>query len=444
MSQRTRTSPAAGDLAESALEAERVLEGRAEIISGALRPHAELEAVLSARGWKRRFLKQAEQVSALVAGAGRVREALERVRHRAGVEAWAEDLPVLRQARALSAQRERLTRLARQRLDTLTVAPADVTLEDALTRLDALLRQPVRKALAPGEVVVFEPVSSRERSMQPGPGLAGSNVPTHFALLVPLGALLSILLMFVGPPEYRQLGALFMVLTMGCAALWPLLRSGRLRITSERLLWTPLIGEAQAVRLDTIANDGIRLDRGKFDLEVKGDRRLLARSVTDVTGLLLMLELHRQAPLLGAARSGVQLEDVALFPAKLGEAEGFCVLRPQSLAFILDRRGPQALQAVTGKPASLKGFEADRVVEALRWLPAAEFDACVARVAEATGGVTWAVGDAHFVPGPPIWLAIRIKRGEQVLLGRAELGYLGAAKRILEGWTRPPEVPPLD
>lgn len=327
MSQRARTSPAASGLAESELEAERILEGRAEIISGALRPHAEMEAVLAARGWKRRFLTRADQVSSLVAESGRVREALERVRHRAAVEAWAEDLPVLRQARALSEQRERLTRLARQRLDTLTVAPADVTLEEALTRLDALLRQPVRKALAPGEVVVFEPVSRRERSFQSGPGVAGSNVPTHFALLVPLGALLFVLLAFFAPPEYRPLGPLFAVLGIGAALLWPLLRSGRLRITSERLHWSPFIGEAQAVRLDTIADDGIRLDRGQFDLEVKGDRRLLARSVTDVSGLMLMLELHRQPPLLGAARSGVQLEDAALFPAKLGRRRGsaYCV-----------------------------------------------------------------------------------------------------------------------
>ncbi|NOK22282.1 hypothetical protein [Corallococcus carmarthensis] len=440
MPERARTAPLANDLAASELEVERILEGGAEIISGALRPHAEMEAVLSARGWKRRLLKQPERVSALVAGAGAVRDALERVRRRAEVEAWAENVPVLRQARALSQLRERLTRLARQRLDTLTVAPPDVTLEEALTRLDALLRQPVSKALDEGEVLVFEPEHGRSR--EPGPGLGGLNVPSRPLLMVPLVALLFILLMASGLPRAQELGLAFLGLSIGGALLWPLLRSGRVRITSERLLWTPVFGEVQAVRLDSIVDDGVRLDRGQFDLEVEGDRRLCARSVTDALGLMLTLELHRQPPLLGAARSGVRLESVALFPAKMGDVDGVCVLRPQTLAFIPDGRGPQALQAVTGKPTSLKGFEADRVLAALRWLPEAEFDACVARVVDSTGGLAWAAGDAHFVPGLPVWMAIRIRRGEQVLLGRAERHERATAERILQDWAQRPALPP--
>lgn len=429
MPERARTAPSANDLAASEREAVRILEGGAESISGALRPHAELEAVLSARGWKRRVLKQREQVSAFVAGAGAVRDALERVHRRATVEAWPEDMPVLRQARALSTQRERLTRLARQRLDTLTVAPPDVSLEEALTRLEALLRQPVSKALKEGEVLVFE--TDHGRPKQPGPGVGGSNIPTPYLVMLPLAVLLFIFLMASGA---QTLGLSFLGLFMGGSLLWPLLRSGKVRITSERLLWSPVFGEAQAVRLDSIADDGVHLDRSQFDLVVTGDRRLRARSVPNPLRLLLTLELHRQPPLLGAARSGVQLEDVALFPAKVGDVDGLCVLRPHALAFIPDRRGPHALQAVTGKPTSLNGFEADWVLEALRWLPAAEFDACVSRVVKATGGLAWAAGDAHFVPGLPVWVAIRIKRGEQVLLGRAEWFYRAAVERLLQGW----------
>ncbi|NOJ96681.1 hypothetical protein HMI51_27555 [Corallococcus coralloides] len=440
-SERARAAPSADDLAASELEAVRILEGGAELISGAMRPHAELEAMLSARGWKRRFLKQPERASAFVAGAEAVREALARVHRRAEVEAWTEDMPVLRQARALSTQRERLTRLARQRLDTLTVAPPDVTLEEALTRLEALLRQPVSKALKEGEVLVFEPDYGGSRG-KPGPGVGGMNVPSRYLLPVPLGALLLTLLMVSGLPGARELGLALMGLSIGGVLLWPQLRSGRVRITSERLLWTPVFGEAQDVRLDSIADDGVRLDRSQFDLEVTGDRRLRARSVSDALQLMVALELHRRPPLLGAARSGVQLEDVALLPAKVGDVEGVCVLRPHALAFIPDRRGPQALQAVTGRPTSLKGFEADRVLEALRWLPAEEFDACVSRVVKATGGLAWAAGDAHFVPGPPIWVAIRIKRGEQVLLGRAEWHDRAAAERILQGWHPRPALPP--
>ncbi|MFB1481075.1 hypothetical protein [Corallococcus sp. RDP092CA] len=427
------------------MDVERVLEGGAEVISGALRPYAEMEAVLSARGWKRRFLKQPERVSALVAGAPGVREVLERVRRRAEVEGWTEDTPVLRQARALSQQLERLTRLARQRLDTLTVAPPGVVLEEALTRLEALLRQPVSKALKEGEVLVFVPEINR--SKQPGPGVAGTNIPSRYLLLVPLGALLGFLLLVSGLPGAKTLGIAFLGLFLGGILLWNLLRFGEVRLTSERVLWNPLIGEAQAVRLDSIADDGVRLDLGQFDLVVTGDRRLRARGVQDALGLLLMLELHRQPPLLGAARSGVRLEDVALLPAKVGDVEGVCVLRPRTLAFIPDGRGPQVLQAVTRKPTSLRGFEPDRVLEALRWLPAEEFDACISRVVAATrgaGSLTWAVGDAHFVPGLPLWMAIRIKHGEQVMLARAEWRYLAAAERLLQGWRRRPTPPSQD
>ena len=442
MPEHARTASSANDLASAELDAERILEGGAEIISGALRPYAELETLLSARGWKRRWLKQPERVSALVAGAPVVREALARVCRRAEVEAWSEDMPILRQARTLSMRIERIRRLARQRLDSLAAAPPELAFEDALARLEALLRQPVSKALGDGEVLVFEP--ERNRSKEPGPGLAGMNVPSHYLLLVPLGILLGVLLMVSGVPEIQTLGWGFLGLFIGGLLLWPVLRSGEVRITSERLLWTPLIGEAQAVRLDSIADDGVRLHRGQFDLEVTGDRRLRARSVQDALGLMLMLELHRQPPLLGAARSGGPLEDVALLPAKVGDVDGTCVLRPRTLAFIPDGRGPQVLQAVTGKPTSLKGFEPDRVLETLRWLPAEEFDACISRVVAATGGLSWTAGDAHFVPGPPLWMAIRIKRGEQVLLARAEWRYRAAAERLLQGWKRRPELPPQE
>ncbi|WP_223644285.1 hypothetical protein [Corallococcus sp. EGB] len=445
MPERVRTAPSANDLAAAELDAERILEGGAEIISGAQRPYAELEAVLSARGWKRRLLAQLDRVSALVAGAPVVREALARVRRRAEVEAWSEDMPVLRQARTLSSQIERITRLARQRLDTLTVAPPDVSFDEALRRLVVLLGQPVSKALKEGEVVVFEPEHTRERAVQPGPGVAGMNVPSRYLLIVPLGILLCVLLMVSRVPEVQTLGGVFLGLFIGGLLLWPLLRSGRLRITSERLLWTPLVGEAQAVRLDSIAANGVRLDRDQFDLVVTGDRRLRARSVQDALGLMVMLELHRQPPLLGAAsRTGVQLEDVALLPAKVGDVDGTCVLRPRTLAFIPDGSGPQVLQAITGKPTSLRGFEPDRLLETLRWLPAEEFDACISRVAKATGGLTWAAGDAHFVPGLPLWVAIRIKRGEQVMLARAEWRYRDAAERLLQGWTRRPAPPPQE
>ncbi|WP_147445132.1 hypothetical protein [Corallococcus sp. CA053C] len=395
-------------------DAERQLEGRAELISVARRQHAELEALLSGRRWRRALLRRPELVPALVAQADALREALERVQRRAAVEAWSEDTPVLREARELSARRERLIGLARRRLESLAVVPAHLSMEEVLTRLEALVRQPLVWELNPGEVLVFEtdarfhPRARQGEALLPGRGLSLRQRAAPLARTV-----LS--------PLVRPL-------------VWPFLGSGRLRITSERVLWRPVFGALQEVRLGTIVEDGIQLEPGSLGMRVVGNRLLHARGMTDAEEVAALLELHRQAPLRGAARSGVRLESVAIFPAKLGRLAGHAVLRPQGVSFIPEGQGARALSAVTGKATSLRGFNAVPVLEALRWLPEAEFDACVARVVDATGGQSWAAGDTRYVAGSPVWKELRIVRGEDTLVGKVEWAQEAAAGTLLREW----------
>ncbi|WP_223638257.1 hypothetical protein [Corallococcus sp. EGB] len=413
---------------------ERQLEGRAEVLAAARRPHAELEKVLSGRRWRRALMRRPELVPALVAEAEAVEEALERVQRRAAQEGWPDDTPVWREARELLARRERLTRLARRRLDVLTVAPEDMSLEEALTRLDALVRQPASWALKPGEVLVHETFAQGSQRRNKARQLR-SELPPHYGWRLGVFWLAAFMAFFLAPPGTQKVaGGLFMALSMA-PAIWDLLRSGHARLTSERLLWKPLFGALQEVRLGTIGEGGVRVERA-WDVCVVGDRRWRARGIWEAPGLAMLIELHRQPPLRGAARAGVRLDSVAVFSAKLGKRKGFCVLGPQGLSFIPEGRGSQALRAVTGHPSTLRGFDSDQVLDALRWLPEAEFDACVMRMVEATGGVAWPRADARYVPGSPVWRRIRIEHGNLALTGRVQWDQQDATERLLRDWPR--------
>ncbi|WP_147445375.1 hypothetical protein [Corallococcus aberystwythensis] len=430
MSERSRPSAVPPGL--TVADVERQLEGRAEVLAAARRPHAELEKALSGRRWRRALVQRPELVPALVAEARAVEEALERVQRRAAQEAWPDDTPVWKEVRELSARRARLTRLARRRLAALTVAPGDVSLEEALTRLDALVRHEVRWALKPGEVLVHEDHTWR-RSFSP---LVQSRreLPRQDLAWAALGMLCVLGLLVASNSSVLQVMGFLVTGCMGFVVS-QLLRGGQLRLTSERLIWRPVFGEPQEVRLGAIAPDGLRLEQGS-DLRVEGERRLHARSVRGVTAVALLVELHRQPPLRGAARAGVRLDSVAVFPAKLGKRKGFCVLGPQGLSFIPEEKGPQALRAVTGHPSSLRNFESDQVLDALRWLPEAEFDACVMRMVEATGGAAWARAEARYVPGTPVWQGIRIQHRDLTLTGRVQWSQQDAAEKLLRDWPR--------
>ncbi|RYZ39295.1 MAG: hypothetical protein EOO71_20645 [Myxococcaceae bacterium] len=465
MSQRPRPSTDAS-VPITASDAERQLEGRAELIASALRPHEELEALLSGRRWRRGLLKRPELVPALVAQAEALRDALERVHRRAAAEAWEASTPVWREARALSERRERLTVLARRRLESLATAPADLRLEEALTRLDAGVRQSSSWALNPGEVLVFEtdarwhPGRRLMRGLIPHPERGRTVVP--YFVLVGV-AVLGGLVFGARPPSLEDVApALFMIVTFGLMAtvlgsvlgpllrslVWPLLGSGQVRLTSERLLWKPAFGAPREVRLGTIPDGGITVDAFKLDLHVMGDRPLHARAVLDAVEVAALVELHRRPPLRGAARRGVRLERVAILPATFeqrpeGEQKGHCVLRPGGVSFIPEHQGQKALEAITGKALALDVFDADGVLEALRWLPQEEFDVCVARVVEATGGTFWSSGRAKHVPDASAATTVRIESAGDVLKGRWTWAQEAAVEAVLRAWSSKARFPRL-
>jgi hypothetical protein len=433
MAERSRTVTVPSAL--SASDAERQLEGRAEVLAEASRAHAELERVLSGRRWRRGLLRQPELVAGIVSRADAVAEALAKVLRRAELEAWPDSTPVLREARVLSARRARLESLARRRLASLWEGPEGASLEEVLSRLDERARHPVRWALNPGEVLVFEddtwsplwgpfgPTRSRDRWAKE---LSGRDVlwPGMFAALCAV-------LLFATPKAHEPKLLVFFVLLWLSLLGARILRSGRVRLTSERLLWNPVLGEPQEVRLGTIPDGGVRPGQSS-DLHVEGDRRMHARSVRAVDPVALLVELHRQAPLRGAARSGVRLESVAVFPAALGSRQGCCVLGPQGLSFIPAEKGPQAFQAVTGRATALRHFDAHQVLDALRWLPEEEFDACVTRVMEATGGTAWTRAEASARVGP--LGQVRIRREGLSLVGNVPWAQQDVVARLLGDW----------
>lgn len=329
-----------------------------------------------------------------------------------------------------------------------SAAPPGPSVSDAERQL---VRQSSSWALTPGEVLVFE----SDARWHPGRRLLHGLIPNPtrrsaapYAVLFGLAGL-SALLMVAGPAWLKDVApALFMLFTFGLMAsilgggLWgplrsllrPLLASGQVRITSERLLWRPVFGRPQAVRLDAIADGGITVEPFKLDLRVMGDRRLNARAVLEATEVAALLELHRQPPLRGAARTGVRLEQAAILPAKLDEEQrGHCVLRPGGVSFIPAKQGPEALRAITGKDVSLEEFDADGLLDALRWLPEEEFDAWVARVVKATGGTSGTPRSVSIDPEASAsgWKHIRIKCGGSVLEGRLVLAQEAAVKAIL-------------
>ena len=142
-----------------------------------------------------------------------------------------------------------------------------------------------------------------------------------------------------------------------------------------------------------------------------------------------LLEMHRQPPFLGASRGGLRLPRVNLYEATLRGGSGsprvgdWRCSGPKAFPSS-GEMGREALKALTGvAPPDGLDLEPSWIVEELRWLSEAEFDAGLARVVEATGGVHWSAWEARRAGAPRVEGAPHHpgpqSSGRQVRLGAA-------------------------
>ncbi|NVJ24067.1 hypothetical protein HUW62_22835 [Myxococcus sp. AM011] len=403
------------------------LEGRAEVLEAALRRDALLESVLSGPGWKRRWREQPMLVPEWLEQESTVEEALERTSRRARVEGWADTLPVMKGLRKLEARRERLRTLVRKRLSRLVSVAGAPVLKVELARLDGLVRKRTMLSLGPGEVLLFQSARSSPISL-------GQTVPRSLALLYSLVCVLLLPLLGKG---WAMVALVALILS---PVFWLWARSGRVWMTSKRLLWMPTLGEAVSVPLSTIAPGGVHLGKGPaFDLKVDGEPRFQMSGLADAEALATLLELHSQPPLRGLVRSGVRLGDVVVFFGSLEEEgkvarPGWAVLRPGGVSFLPDEAGRQVLSVVTGRESALEA-EVGQVVEQLRWLSGEEFDAWLTKLVTSTGGVSWSAQDSLLKrDNTPLTQVFRVSRGSQVLKGEVEWSAQSNAEWILRTW----------
>jgi hypothetical protein len=154
--------------------------------------------------------------------------------------------------------------------------------------------------------------------------------------------------------------------------------------------------------------------------------------------------MYRQPPFLGTSRGGPRLSQVCLYEATLQETpgaavrRGIAVLRRQGLSFVPRGSGHQALKGLTGEPPPEHlNLEVSWILEEMRWLTEAEFDASLTRVVEATGGVSWSAWEARHAPGVPVWKEIRITHGPQSVVGKVGWPQQASSEQILESWPSP-------
>ncbi|WP_342379942.1 hypothetical protein NVS55_10335 [Myxococcus stipitatus] len=373
---------------QSSDEVERQLEGRAAIVMAARDLQAALEQVLAGRGWHRELARSPKRIPTFVGNEEAVREALSRVHRRAEVERWPANTPVLQAAREVEQGRTRLHLLVKKRLETLGVSAGDMSLEAALTRLEALVRQSSSWELDLHEVLIFETQAGWSRAS----ALHGDTGPRTS---------------LPGP------GAGWRRWVPG---------TGRVRLTNERLLWRSGLQGPRCVRLEALPDEGLPLNATTRELRASADWGVFAQRQEDAANLSALVELVRWAPLREALRTSARQESVALFSAKLGESRGHCILTSEQLSFIPQGRGPQALRAITGGSTSLPAFDADRLVDLLRWLPRTDFDSAVERVLAASAGKRWArtevrVMEELFMTTHLAQEALRLECGGELLLG---------------------------
>jgi hypothetical protein len=427
MSERPRALSPPQALELSTEDLRRQLEGRLEVIEAARKRYATLEKQLSGIAWKRRLRAQPSVLQEVLDQEAPLDEALTRARRRGEVEGWPESLPALEPLRDVLRRRAHLGMLVRKRLTELKVPLGTPELRKELSALQSILHEPPTVMPSLEETRILE--MSRNTSIPPP-------LLVLILLVIPL---LRAAIALMGPAAVLfVLGLFFSLVTLAVA------RAGEFWLTGDRLVWKPVIGKSVSVSLRSIRSGGIQVKRLARSVRVQGDRIVHVRYAEPVEKLAALLEMHRQPPFFGASRGGLRLPQVSLYEATLREGpggatrQGVAVLRPQGVSFIPRGTGHKALQALTGEPPPKElRLEVSWVLEELRWLTEAEFDAYLARVVEATGGVHWSAWEARRKPGAPVWKQIHITRGPQALTGKVDWSQQAAAERIFESWPSP-------
>ncbi|MFY0581447.1 hypothetical protein ACN28S_50785 [Cystobacter fuscus] len=290
--------------------------------------------------------------------------------------------------RRLLARRERLERVARARLARLSHQEG-TSLAEVLGHLERLMSEPLPRPPGDDEPVLFEGAQGL-RHFLAWPGAWG------FALLV-----------LTHQHLLGRRASVVPVLVLGGAllAVYFLRYTGRFWLTARRLVWQPRLGEPVQVSLASIAPEGITALAAWGEVRVEGERRVTVRHAGAAGRLAALLELHRRSPFLGRVDGTPRVRDVSVVPAWRGPEgavpgsrtePGVAVLRPGYAAFLPAHRAADMFQGLTAplgaKPeADAAGVDVsvELLVEQLRLLPEADFDAYLRQAVFAQGGELW-------------------------------------------------------
>ncbi|AGC48254.1 hypothetical protein MYSTI_06982 [Myxococcus stipitatus DSM 14675] len=429
MSQHTRTQTESQGTHTSDADLRVQLEGRVEVLEAARARLAALESALSGGRWKRKLRAKPTLVAEWLQETERVAEAVGRTTRRAEAEGWSDSSPLMMTVREVLARRQQLKLLVRERLGAMVSLSGPVELDEELRRLDALVRKPVSRSPESGEVVLYQ-TDKMLKATTPR-ALAAWVV----GLLGGFGAVFGILLATLGQGPWTAgvPTALLVASVLGVLA-----KSGRVWLTSERLLWVPTFGEAVSVPLESIPAGGVAVESA-LTLRVEGERRVRVPFLSDANQLATLIEMHSQSPLRSRARSGGKLPNVVVFPAQLQGAserfQGWAVLWRSGVVFFeaAEFTGDRLLSAVLGRETVLNP-EAGWVLEQLRWFSEGEFDTWMVKMAVATHATRFSslsVGNHSASWDGPF---LRFKKQQWVLSGKVEWSSIADAERILTLW----------
>jgi hypothetical protein len=283
----------------------------------------------------------------------------------------------------LLARRERLERVARGRLARLTRWEG-TSLAAGRGRLETLLSEPLPQPPGEDEPVLFEGTQGwRHFLAWPGSWVFALLVLTHQHLLGRRASPLPVLVA----------GGVLL-------AVFHLRYTGRFWLTAKRLVWKPRLGEPVQVSLASIAPGSITALAAWGEVRVEGERTVTVRHAGAAGRLASLLELHCRSPFLGVVDGTPRVREVSVVSAwRVPEGAppgsraepGVAVLRPGYAAFLPAHRSTEVFRGLTGPGETMPEVDVtvELLVEHLRLLSEADFDAYLRQAVFANGGELW-------------------------------------------------------